>query len=114
MHLIKKVELKDPKAFTDNFKNLNEAGKLPKPKTESAYDHSLLKGYDKDAGLYTVRKEYLLNDGQTVIPSIGLGTVDTTDKDTIVYALTEAGYSHIHTSTIYDNEELIAEALQEC
>ena len=53
---------------------------------------------------------YKLNDG-TSIPSIGLGTSGTCEKESIVRAIMEVGYTHIDTAACYGNETLIGLAL---
>ena len=61
----------------------------------------------------SIPKEFKLNNG-TSIPSIGFGTWMLHDKAAIVRAVMEAGYIHIDTAMIYENEHLVGEALAEC
>ena len=60
-----------------------------------------------------LERTYTLNNG-TTMPVIGLGTFKHQNKESIVAAIMEAGYVHIDTATVYENEGLIGEALQEC
>lgn len=61
----------------------------------------------------TIKKSYTLNNG-TEIPSVGLGSASFKDKDAMVRGIMEAGYRHIDTATLYNNEEIVGEALEEC
>ena len=57
-----------------------------------------------------------LNNG-TSIPVIGLGTFKSRDdivKNTVKSSVLEHGYRHIDTAKVYENEEMVGEALQEC
>jgi diketogulonate reductase-like aldo/keto reductase len=47
------------------------------------------------------------------MPSVGLGTFQLMDKQAIVTAVQELGYRHIDTAWLYQNEEIIGEALAE-
>ena len=47
------------------------------------------------------------------MPTVGLGTLEITNKDHIVMAVLEAGYRHLDTATDYANEAMIGEALQQ-
>eukprot|EP00347_Sterkiella_histriomuscorum_P003616 403363605 len=47
------------------------------------------------------------------MPLIGLGTFQLNSKEAIVNAIQNLGYRHIDTAWLYQNEELIGEALQE-
>lgn len=50
------------------------------------------------------------------IPSIGLGTFGntTTIKEVVKHAILVEGYRHLDCAKVYENEEQIGEALQEC
>lgn len=51
------------------------------------------------------------------MPQIGLGTFLSTPeelKPVVKSAIIDHGYRHIDTASIYNNEEAIGEALQEC
>lgn len=56
-----------------------------------------------------------LNNGCT-IPVIGLGTFKNKEvtKETVKSAILEHGYRHIDTAKVYENEEQVGEALEEC
>ena len=57
-----------------------------------------------------------LNNG-IKMPQIGLGTYDDSEGDVIAVvkaAILEHGYRHIDTAKVYQNEDKIGEALQEC
>ena len=58
----------------------------------------------------TLLKAYTLNDG-TSIPAIGLGSSGNGEKDSLVRAIMEVGYTHIDTAACYGNETEIGEAL---
>lgn len=45
------------------------------------------------------------------MPSLGFGTHDLFKKESIVNAVVEAGYRHIDTAALYNNEEVVGEAL---
>ena len=47
------------------------------------------------------------------MPKVGLGVFTMMDKDLIVKSVTEVGYRHIDTAAIYENEEIVGEALKE-
>lgn len=47
------------------------------------------------------------------MPKVGLGTYRILEKDAIVKAILEAGYRHIDTAHVYENEEIVGEAIQE-
>lgn len=54
----------------------------------------------------------------TKMPIMGYGTFSAEEevdlKQCIVTAICDVGYRHIDTATLYGNEEIIGEALQEC
>lgn len=58
-----------------------------------------------------------LNNGLKM-PIMGYGTFLAEDEkeltDNIVYAVTECGYRHIDTASLYQNEHIIGEALKQC
>ncbi len=56
-------------------------------------------------------KTYKLNNGHE-IPLVGIGTFKQQDKTSLELAINEAGYTHIDTATLYENEEMIGEVLQ--
>ena len=58
-------------------------------------------------------KTHQLSDG-TSIPTVGLGTFKLQSKESLVASVMEVGYVHLDTATVYENEECIGEALQEC
>jgi D-arabinose 1-dehydrogenase len=47
------------------------------------------------------------------MPLIGLGTFQLVSKDAIVTAIGDLGYRHLDTAWLYQNEEIIGEALKE-
>ena len=47
------------------------------------------------------------------MPLIGLGTFQLVSKEAIVTAIGDLGYRHLDTAWLYQNEEIIGEALQE-
>ncbi len=51
-----------------------------------------------------------LNNGDWM-PKMGLGTYRIMEKDSIVKAILEAGYRHIDTAHVYENEEIVGEAI---
>ena len=53
-----------------------------------------------------------LNSGYD-IPMFGLGTFMSMDKELIVNSITQAGYRHIDTAAVYDNEDIVGEAISE-
>ena len=61
----------------------------------------------------TVPKVLKLNNG-IEMPAMGFGTYDVFSKDVFVTAIMENGYRHIDTATLYNNEQIIGEALEEC
>ena len=61
----------------------------------------------------TPQKSYTLNDG-TTMPAIGLGSAGNGQKESLIRAIMEVGYTHIDTAACYGNETEIGEALQEC
>ena len=58
-------------------------------------------------------KEYTMSNGLK-IPSVGLGTVQAGNKDSMVNAIMNAGYALLDTAMIYKNEEVVGAALAEC
>ena len=46
------------------------------------------------------------------MPSVGLGTYPIKETDVFEKAITEGGYRHIDTASMYANEEFIGEAVQ--
>jgi len=48
------------------------------------------------------------------MPSIGFGTSEVKDKEIIVQAVCEANYMHIDTAKMYQNEDVVGDALLEC
>jgi diketogulonate reductase-like aldo/keto reductase len=57
-----------------------------------------------------IPKTFKLNNG-IEMPSLGFGTHDLFKKESIVNAVVEAGYRHIDTAALYNNEEVVGEAL---
>jgi len=55
---------------------------------------------------------FKLNNGLWM-PKVGLGTFRIKDKDSIVKAILEVGYRHIDTAWVYENEEVVGEAIKE-
>ena len=53
-----------------------------------------------------------LNNGM-MMPKVGLGTYRIKDKESIVRAILEVGYRHLDTAFVYENEEIVGEAIQE-
>lgn len=47
------------------------------------------------------------------MPLVGLGTFQLMDKDAMVNAIVKLGYRHLDTAWLYQNEEIIGEALKE-
>ncbi len=47
------------------------------------------------------------------MPLIGLGTFQLLSKEAIVTAIRDLGYRHLDTAWLYQNEEIIGEALKE-
>ena len=45
------------------------------------------------------------------MPKVGLGTYRIKDKDTIVKAIVDVGYRHIDTAWVYENEDIVGEAI---
>ena len=60
-----------------------------------------------------MKKSYKLNNGLEM-PSVGLGTASHQDKDSMVNAIMNAGYTHLDTASIYNNEEVVGNAIAEC
>lgn len=54
---------------------------------------------------------YTLNNGMKM-PSVGLGTYPMKEADVFEKAITEGGYRHIDTASMYANEEFIGEGVQ--
>ena len=48
------------------------------------------------------------------MPTVGLGTAANQGKESMVNAIMNVGYAHIDTATVYKNEEVVGEALEEC
>lgn len=61
----------------------------------------------------TLPRTFTLNNGLT-IPAVGFGTHTLFDKESIVRGVVEAGYRHIDTAHLYENEGNIGEAITEC
>lgn len=55
-------------------------------------------------------REYTMNNGLK-IPAIGLGTASYKNTESMVNAIMNAGYTHIDTAFIYNNEEIVGQAL---
>lgn len=64
-----------------------------------------------------IPKSVTLSNGAQM-PLVGLGTADSSYSKHLVESITNAvmkvGYCHIDTASVYGNEEVIGEALQEC
>jgi diketogulonate reductase-like aldo/keto reductase len=45
------------------------------------------------------------------MPSVGLETFKQQNKESLVTSIMEAGYLHLDTTTVYENEECLGEAL---
>ena len=56
-------------------------------------------------------RAFKLNNGQ-YIPSIGLGTVGLMNADSITNAIMNAGYIYLDTASMYGNEKMVGEAIQ--
>lgn len=54
--------------------------------------------------MQNIPKSFQLSDGN-IIPSIGLGTANHQDKDSMENAIMNCNYSHIDTASRYGNEE---------
>ena len=52
-----------------------------------------------------------LNNG-TQMPMVGLGTWKTVDSECLVEAMQGAGYRHLDTAKVYDNEERVGNAIK--
>lgn len=48
------------------------------------------------------------------MPSIGLGTADRHQQDSLFNAIMKADYCHLDTAKLYGNEEDVGEVLQRC
>ncbi len=57
-------------------------------------------------------QSFTLNNG-LIMPGVGLGTYRILEKEPIVKAILEAGYRHIDTAFVYDNEHIVGDAIQE-
>lgn len=55
---------------------------------------------------------FKLNNGMSM-PAVGLGTFTIRESKPITQAIVEAGYRHIDTAFVYDNEEIVGEAIKE-
>lgn len=60
-----------------------------------------------------VPRAFKLNNGQW-IPSIGLGTVGLMKAESIEKAVMENGYIYLDSASMYGNEKMVGEALQNC
>ena len=47
------------------------------------------------------------------MPAVGLGTVKILDSKPITQAIVEAGYRHIDTAFVYNNEHIVGEGIKE-
>jgi diketogulonate reductase-like aldo/keto reductase len=47
------------------------------------------------------------------MPKVGLGTYRIKDKESIVKAIVDVGYRHIDTAFVYENEEIVGEAIKD-
>ena len=56
---------------------------------------------------------YTLNNG-IKMPAIGLGTAKHLSKEAMIQAVMENGYTHLDTAKVYENEEIVGEAIAEC
>jgi len=54
-----------------------------------------------------------LNNG-TMMPTIGFGTAACQDPDSMFNAIMKAGYAHIDTAHVYQNEQVVGDVLQRC
>jgi aldehyde reductase len=54
---------------------------------------------------------FKLNNGLWM-PKVGLGTYRIKDKDTIVKAIVDVGYRHIDTAWVYENEDIVGDAIE--
>lgn len=48
------------------------------------------------------------------MPSVGLGTAQNKDRESIVGGIMDASYVHVDTAAVYKNEEVVGEALANC
>jgi len=48
------------------------------------------------------------------MPLVGLGTFQLLDKKALTTAIVDLGYRHLDTAYLYQNEEVIGDALKEC
>ena len=61
----------------------------------------------------TATHQYFTLNNQLKMPAVGLGTFRILEKEPIVKAILEAGYRHIDTAFVYENEHIVGEALKE-
>ena len=54
---------------------------------------------------------YILSNG-LAMPKVGLGTYRIKEVEPIYKAITEGGYRHLDTATVYENEEFVGEAIK--
>ena len=47
------------------------------------------------------------------MPKVGLGTYRIKEKESLVKAIVDVGYRHIDTAWVYENEEIVGEAIKE-
>ena len=47
------------------------------------------------------------------MPAVGLGTYTILESKPIAQAIVEAGYRHIDTAYVYNNEQIVGEAIKE-
>ncbi len=57
-------------------------------------------------------KDLTLNNGLKM-PLVGLGTYTLKNKEPIFNAIAKAGYRHLDTASLYANEDVIGEALEQ-
>ena len=55
---------------------------------------------------------YKLNNGLWM-PKVGLGTYRIKEKESIVNAIVDVGYRHIDTAWVYENEEIVGDAIHD-
>ena len=55
---------------------------------------------------------FKLNNGM-IMPAVGLGTYQILESKPITQAIVEAGYRHIDTAFVYDNEHIVGDAIKE-
>lgn len=58
------------------------------------------------------QKEFTLNNGLNM-PKVGLGTYLLETKKPLYDAIVKAGYRHLDTAYLYDNEEVIGDTLKD-